>query len=291
MTLNLTIVNQWGIWQASDHRLTHPGSGRTLDESSVKHVQLNCVDGTALIVYCGAGRIGSVTISDWIVETLRGEQRTVDSSLVLLRENATKDIAPHMLHVGLPHMFSIGAFVRGQRWVAQIRNFPYKGGVQGPVSDSFVTIARNFSDQPGQGFWFGTPGLVSKSQESKLMSIARRKPRHPEEFEKLLAKFIATAAKTSVGRRTISASCVTSFITPDGSPGHSTFHGEKGVHGNKPMVIPSLLFGIDVTPMLRGVLSNVLHMKNGAPTPPVESAGRAAVAPRNRLRPGADPEK
>ena len=49
MTLNLTIVNPFGIWQGSDHRLTDPNTGVVVEDFSVKHVILRCRDGLALL--------------------------------------------------------------------------------------------------------------------------------------------------------------------------------------------------------------------------------------------------
>jgi len=83
VTLNLTIVNKFGAWQCSDHRLTIKGASTS--NASIKQVQLHCHNGTALIAYTGLGQIDDVTISDWIVETLRGESRSIDECLILLR--------------------------------------------------------------------------------------------------------------------------------------------------------------------------------------------------------------
>ena len=104
------------------HRLTDPRTGRIVDDDVVKHVFLRCSDGAALLAYAGIGRLSGVEISDWIRETLRGESRTLDQSLILLRENATRDLGPQ-LKGRMHHMFSIGAFLNGVPWFVQIRNF------------------------------------------------------------------------------------------------------------------------------------------------------------------------
>ena len=71
MTLNLTIVNSWGIWQCSDGRLVDLSTRKVTDDYSVKHVTLRCPDGVALIAYAGIGRMDKdVEISDWIREIL-----------------------------------------------------------------------------------------------------------------------------------------------------------------------------------------------------------------------------
>src|SRR5712691_6613249 len=152
MTLNLTIVNTWGIWQCSDHRLVDPATGELVDNYSIKHVILRCPDGAALLAYAGAGRIGSLDLSDWIRETLRGESRTLDQSFILIRENATRDLAPLLRARGIHHMFSIGVFLAGRPWVVQIRNFTAQAGVlNGTTLDHFETVAKEITDV-GQGF-------------------------------------------------------------------------------------------------------------------------------------------
>src|SRR5688572_18219821 len=106
MSLNLTIINHFGIWQCSDHRLVNTVTMRLEDDESIKQVQMRCRDGTATIAYVGIGRLGRVQIFDWIRETLRGESRTVDESLILLRENATRDLGPYLRGRRLHHMFT-----------------------------------------------------------------------------------------------------------------------------------------------------------------------------------------
>src|SRR6266567_527499 len=149
MTLNLTIVNPWGIWQCSDHRLTDTVTGKLVDDYSIKHVILRCPDGAALLAYAGAGRINSLDLSDWLREILRGESRTLDQTCI------------------------------------HIRNFdPLAGGI---ILNHFDTVAKEIS-HAGQGFIFGgDPGAVVPSDQKRLMTIAAKKPRHPKDFRKLLA--------------------------------------------------------------------------------------------------------
>jgi hypothetical protein len=57
VSLNLTIINQHGMWQCSDHRLVNTTTWRVEDDDSVKQVTLRCQDGTAVIAY---GRLDSL---------------------------------------------------------------------------------------------------------------------------------------------------------------------------------------------------------------------------------------
>src|SRR4051794_4115793 len=97
MTLILTIVAPWGVWQSSDHRLTdvQPG-GRIVGARpnySIKHVTIRCNDGGALVGYTGLGRVNGADVSDWLRRQLRGESRSLDETLILIRERADKYLA------------------------------------------------------------------------------------------------------------------------------------------------------------------------------------------------------
>src|SRR5215203_5332540 len=117
MTLNITIVNQWGIWQCSDLRLTTWPGGKVVDDYSIKHVAVTATDGVALITYTGLGRVGGDSVADWLRRTIRGESRTIDETLVLIREAATKKLGSPAAKARIHHAFSVGAFARGQPWI------------------------------------------------------------------------------------------------------------------------------------------------------------------------------
>lgn len=290
MTLNQTIVNQWGIWQCSDHRLVNPATGRVVTNHSIKHVILRCTDGAALLAYAGAGQVNSVDLSDWIRETLRGESRTLNESLILIRENATHDLAPILHRRGICHMFSIGAFLAGRPWAVQIRNFNAPAGVpSGVVLDHFETAAKVADSGQGFAFVYGDLQAVTHPDQKKLVALATRKPRQPKDFRNLLASINRRAATTPSGRRTVSPGCVTSYIPPKGEPFECEFHG--GAAAPSPLVIPTLLFGIDITEMQRTMMQQmkpgILSSSPGTTGLSLQQEGAAkqAVVPRNRLRP------
>ncbi len=255
-----------------------------MDDYSIKHVILRCPDGAALLAYAGAGRINSLDLSDWLREILRGESRTLDQTCIHIRENATRDLAPLLRAPNIQHMFSIGAFLQGRPWVVQIRNFdPLAGGI---ILNHFDTVAKEIS-HAGQGFIFGgDPGAVVPSDQKRLMTIAAKKPRHPKDFRKLLASINYRAAASKAGR-SISRGCVTSYIPPAGEPFESEFHNTTG--GPRSMIVPMLLFGIDLTEIQRTLmptasLSSSSETELALNQTAVEQAGKRSVLPRNRLR-------
>jgi hypothetical protein len=285
MTLNLTIVSTWGIWQSSDHRLRDTVTGKLVDDYSIKQVSFRCPDGAALLAYAGVGRVESLDISDWLRETLRGQTRTLDQTFIQIRENATRDLAPRLRTHNILHMFSIGAFLMGRPWAIQIRNFDPAG--DGTVLNHFDTVAREVPQGSGLAMAFGGgPGVVSPSDGKKLMTVATRKPRNAKEFRKLLAKINYRAGTTKPGKTFISPGCVTSYIPPAGEPVESEFHNTGRAPG--PMIVPMLLFGIDVTEMMKSMkLPSALTSSDDAKlalNQGVEEAGRQSVLSRNRLR-------
>ena len=159
MTINLTIISRFGVWQASDHRLSYLEPRQGYEDRTVKHVVLRCADGVALIAYAGLALIdaglGLVEISDWVRESLRGETRLLEPSLVVLRVNATRDLGPLCRHLRLPHMFTIGILAAGVPWIVQIRNFTIdERGKAGSPSATFTTHGARVEE----GRAFGFPG-------------------------------------------------------------------------------------------------------------------------------------
>ena len=105
----------------------------------------------------------------------------MDESLIFIRENATKDLGALLSKRGIPHMFSVGAFLAGRPWCIQIRNFNPRAGLpEGPILDHFVTVAKQV-DPSGQSFIFGGTA-VSDKDRCTLFGVASRKPRRPKEF-------------------------------------------------------------------------------------------------------------
>lgn len=264
-----------------------PATGKLVDNYSIKHLILRCPDGAALLAYAGAGRIGSVDLSDWLRETLRGETRTLDESFIFIREDATRHLAPILCTHRIFHMFSIGAFLAGRPWVVQIRNFAAQGGVSGgAVLNRFETVAKEIAGA-GQGFVFGDPQAVSVPDQQRLMALAARRPRRPRDFRNLLAGLNRRAAGTPSGKRSVSPGCVTSYIPPAGEPIESEFHDAVGAPG--PLAVPMLLFGIDMTETERTLIGRMEAFRgstgctDAAFQQEIEKAAKEGVTPRNRL--------
>lgn len=253
LTLNLTIVNEAGVWQCSDHRLTSAVNGEIVDDFSEKHLAIRCRDGAALIAYAGLGQVGGVDVSQWLREILRGHSRTVDENLLAIRAAASAHLSP----VGMPHMFTAGAFLGGRGWIVQIRNFarwPLTGRAQ--ILRSFETHARPLAAGEGVFTMFGEMGSVSERDKRRLFRICGKRPRSPDEFSALLAQTNRRAAQVR-SRSTISPHCTTTYMPAAGEPVTSVFH-DFGYSPPRFRGTPLLLFGIDMTG-IEDALMNFSH--------------------------------
>jgi hypothetical protein len=278
MTFTVTIVSQHGIWQSSDLRLTKPGTRKVEDDFSIKQISFRCPDGAALLTYAGAGRVYSVHISDWIRQFLRGESYTVDQTLIQIREHATRDLGELLKKCDLKHMFSIGAYIRGIPWVAQIRNFsvtPHLG--EGLVEHEFQTAALRVPD--GTGMVVPWPCILSREDLALLINVSSKRPRKPKEFSDLLAEVNLRTARSANSRGTVSEYCVTTYQPPSNEGLQSCVHNAPAEM--KPIFPADLLFGIDVTEVMRELISK-RPISEAIAIP--EKIIKDTVTPKNLLR-------
>jgi hypothetical protein len=277
MSLNLTIINSSGAWQASDHRLVEPKTGRIIDDASIKHVSLRCTDGAALLAYAGVGAIDDVTLSDWIREILRGATGPVEQSVNLLRGAATRDLGP-IVKGRFHHMFSIAAFIQRRPWLAQIRNFSCAtGDLLTEPTGVFSTAAQEASN--GCAAMFGAHDRVSASHRDLLRRVCSKRPRSSREFEDLLAAINRRVASITSD---VSPHCTTSYIPVAGEPFHGRFHDAK--NSTRTLSVPLLLFGVDVKFMPRLLGKMLASDRDSAGLQhDLEEAAKAAVIPKNRL--------
>jgi hypothetical protein len=90
------------------------------------------------------------------------------------------------------------------------------------------------------------PWIISNDDLSKLRRLSIKRPRRPEEFSNLLSEINLRVSQTT---ELVSPHCVTSYMPPSGD-------GIETRHHNFPAGAPAkhnpfLLFGIDVTEMMR----------------------------------------
>jgi hypothetical protein len=291
MTLNITVMNEWGSWQCADHLLWDTRSRTPRENLSAKQVNLECPDGRLMLTYAGIGDINGVEISDWIRETLRGQSRGINATIQALAANSTQDLAPLAYGARLRHLFSIVAhFKMGRRWLVQVRNLTVPApGLRSVLLRKFEIATKEFN---GTGIvtTFGVDKAIVKADWALLNRATRVRPRQPRDFSGLLAAVHERAAASPAGAGYISSRCVTTYMPADpSSVGESFSHGAP--RGVPEIVIPQMLFGIDLTPTTRALARHASKMDEarlrGEPPPPLDinkSELESSTQPQNRLR-------
>ncbi len=231
MTLNMTIAAPWGVWQCSDHRVTYLDWDKRRkrwipsyhEDFSAKNVKFRCKDGAALLTYTGLAKVGNDDISDWLRLLLRGQSRTVDETLIRIREEADARLAGPAAKAGWEHSFLVGAFLQGRPWAVVISNMRLPRG--SPVLDHFETHVLRPNQVPtrlvaGQG-----ADAISGRDLALLKGIARRRPGHPQDYSKILANIHRRAKHAGhPASDTISEGCITTFMPPSGDGGEERTH-------------------------------------------------------------------
>ena len=288
MTLNLMIINPCGIWQSADYRGTDPYSRKVVDDYLQKQIVLHCSDGHALIAFAGVGsvkvRYRTVSIAHWVLQILRGEDRTLDQSLILLRERATEDLGP-IVEGQHAHMFTVGAVLGGRLWAVQIRNFEATSSGEVLVKRrEFTTVAKQVFT--GQAVYFAVPpNFVCADDIVRLTKTAKRRPRQPKEFRHLLAAVNRRAASHKPGARYVSPHCITAYLTLQGAV-EQEFHEVKAPP--KPVIPLVLLRGIDTHYRYEFMAQSYAAARgegtvdNSRET--YDRLGHESVTPRNPLR-------
>jgi hypothetical protein len=292
VTLNITIVAPWGVWQCSDHRVTWLRRGRPIktDDLSVKHLGVRCRDGSALITYTGLGAVDlakpDVHISDWMRRLLRGDNQTVDETLIRIRKAATAELAGPAATAGVNHTFVVGACLQRRPWVAVISNVRPPLGSPPPLH-RFETGAIQ-ADEPRLLVTGDGQRAVSEDDRVLLRRVTERRPSRPQDYSQLLAEIHRRAKHSNhPARHTISEGCMTTFMPPSGYPLQGKVHWyDSDQSAGIPRPMPLMVFGIDISEMAKVLIENLRAKEAGEPVDEdefqrlVSEAGRRAVEPR-----------
>jgi hypothetical protein len=274
MTLAITIVARWGIWQCSDHRITILPSGKHKGDDSIKHVAAKCPDGAMLLTYAGLGETGLGRIgyrdpvSDWIRRTLRGEIRSVEETLLHLKVQATAELAPKLLPPNIAHYFLVGAFIQSRPYVAVISNVAAHDAPHPHKVLPYFGLSLQLIEADGQAFDVGYGHAIRGADRGLLAKISRRRPKNPKDYQTVLANINRRTAERAASRNCVSPSCTTSYMppSPEGSIDRCEHRWERDdntrdidtVRG-----IPFLLFGIDTTDSLTSTMRSIELRQRG----------------------------
>lgn len=248
MTLVLGMSKPEGIYLSADYRVTDLRSGRLVDDASVKHVTVHYPpqDGPkVLFAYSGLAFLPDGTpTGQWLRETIRGESEFIDQSMAHLRERLDRDVAA----TKVPLIINALVLEGDRRLFGGLSNLRRDGGTNvATVVESFGYV-MNELDEP---FWFangsGAAAVIADERFELLRRQLNVRPRKPLDHMRLLASINRSVAAKE---QTVSPYCYVSFINADAgtSPTSQAFveHGEE-----VPFEMPILLFGLDLTDMMR----------------------------------------
>lgn len=291
MTLNMTIVAPWGVWQCYDHRLTKIKGTRVLwrEDLSIKHVTLQCPDGGALITYTGLGTVDlpgerNVPITDWLRRLVRGRTRTLDQTLILLREAATRDLAGPAKRARREHAFLVGAFLQRRPWWAIIANVG--GPPDFPVVDRFETAAGPADTKPQKLVGGAGRDAISGDDWTLLEHITHHRPSKPDDYCQVLADIHRRANHSKhPARHTISEACTTVYMPPRVLGGRSTVHwSQPDPTASKTLPPkPTVHLGIDGTDIVKLLDEQLRLAEAGTPIDPAEFQRQAEEAARRAV--------
>lgn len=255
MTLNITLIAPWGIWQCSDYRLVDARNGQLMDDYSTSHLAVTCQDGSALIAYTGLCDLGGVHTWDWLRRILRGQAGTLNDTLGLIREAATATFGEKACELHVHHTFTVGAFLNEKPWAIGISNIqPVPDFEDHPPLPEFSISAVEVQEEPFI-LVTGTREAVGLAELRALRRTVSKRPKRPAEYRKLLANTNRKAAKHPLYGQRISTACLTSYMPPMGASAEQEAYNWGAALPQNVRSIPHIVRGIDSTDILQSLFS------------------------------------
>lgn len=270
MTLIITVVAPWGVWQANDHRLTHGASGRSIPGEHPKHVHLDCPDGQALLAYTGTAWIRGTDLCDWIGQAIRGEQLPLIATLNLIRKELSHEVAFRNGRL----LLAVGALAHDAPYGVVITNLDLATSKPwlAPTTPEFRLVHRKVVEDRYLVMVPTNLWTISREDRRRLNRAAQHRPRVKRHFHDLLAAIIKRASANS---NTISASSTTTFLSTDGEGSETITHGTTDGRA----VLGAFVFrGIDLTEDQRLRVKRSVLAGKGSPMNPREYSVRHANA-------------
>lgn len=288
MTLILTLIRPGeGVWQTVDARLTR--GGKLEDNFASKQISVHRQDGTMLLAYTGLAEVhpSGESMFDWIRSTLRGNARSVEGDMLHLRERLNRDVArAPRRYSEIPLILTAAAVLgtrpdlskpmqnrRMARWV--LTNLTWPDGVtsEPKVVPSFQ-LEGSWVDEP----WAWALGSVrnivleSDTQAARLRRAASHRPKKPLDYLGLLAAVNRWVAPHSKG--TVSPWCSGTFMPEIGQGLTVRLFRENGdPEPPEPAGLPTIMFGLDTTDIMRRQQLALRNQKLGlAPPPPFDDS-------------------
>lgn len=229
---------------------------RVVDDGRSKHLAMFCSDGSVLLAFTGLASLypGQLPMVDWVRETLRGENRTVEANLLLLTDRASRDISGTRWG-RVPLAFHAVAF-RGtdalRRNVPAVQGAPYfyeitNGYVYDPVAGALSTRDRFTitAEQVCRPTWFASGSGATIARSHRLLQ--RSLDCHPNRIDDYHGLLTKVNRDVSALEPSVSPWSETTFMPPEGAPMIANLHRRDDESYRPPRASPTLLYGFDVT--------------------------------------------
>lgn len=256
MTLIMGMAKREGIYLSADYRVTQHPSGKLVDDAAIKfltiHYPPDKTGPKALLACTGLAFAPDGTpMGTWIRETLRGESEFIDQSMAHLRARLNRDIAPRRWLLIINVLVVAGE----RRFFGALSNVKFVDDKQ-----TNTTLTSEFAyhmQEVSQDFAFangaGATELLARGHFQLVQDQLKVQPRKVEDHMKLLASI---NRKVAAKEPTVSPHCHVSYVNADDSTSPTcrvfTEPGESA-----PIETPMLLFGIDLTGMMKQFMERV----------------------------------
>lgn len=286
MTLIITAIKNETIWQSSDNRISIKRLGQKpvfRDDNSIKHVTIECPNGTALLAWTGLAELPDykrTKTSDWISEILRGETRNLNTTLEQIRHKASEEIGDYAFL-----LFSIAAFLDNKPYYYEITNGDGEKWQTKPLNKVFTLFTKEIS-KPEAHIGGGAMHHISRKDQDLLRRMLTVDGK-PEDFGNILA---GVNKRTSVHcdycHKTVSSSCVTVYIQNMKEPVVRTTVTHLGESRIEKSLIPYVIRGVDTVEYMKGMMEVFQSFKNNISGDKLKKASeevaKKAITPRLR---------
>lgn len=294
MTLILTLIRPTqGIWQSVDQRLTK--GGKPYDDSTPKQVLLAAANGTLLLAFTGLAEINGSPLTDWIRESLRGSNRTMEGHFRFLIERANRDVSSTRLR--RHELTIIGAGMEGARpllpndsqkampfngvaFIFSSSNRHHRAG-RAVVGD--FEYSCQLVDRPAYGAAGSGAAFFNMANKERLEKAALQRPNRPSDYSGLLASVnrdIATRMqKDPRAPNTVSPWARSVFLPVEGLPWIPQEHRLPMEPTSGALFIPLVLHGADMTDLMARSIEAFM-LKEELSQDEMDRLGRESEIPR-----------
>lgn len=292
MTIVVTLVNKYGVWQSTDHRIINRVTGMASDNYAAKQVYSNHPNGAMLIGWAGVGTMVSpvsgrdVPLAQWVCDALRKDHLSIEQGILELQKQATHDLGQGLLDAKVEHYFTACGFSNGEAFYYLLRN---SSGTSTDLSKCFsleggplckISLNNGPTGQSAVASIIPKWGVVPGDVKS-INAAAKRRPRAPEEFSEMLADVNRRVAARKGPEGNVSPHCTVCAMAPEGDVTVNSFD----MPADAPLIpLPMVLLGIDFTDIEAHGMETVtaLHERREVEDRS-EELGRESIRAKNRL--------